>query len=161
MQAKELIGKIAIRTAPNKRGDWSYTDEPILIVNATDDHIYAKKNDFGDIRELIFNQRFTDDNWELFEKVVPKPWSNEMVGDLCCKYKKNLNFSPFMLAPKYKNECGCECDEEIYGKSIIKELFDDIKELEQSEEETPIYIKGLFKPPLDKVKVTVVVDSNA
>ncbi|MFA5324486.1 MAG: hypothetical protein WC373_17550 [Smithella sp.] len=83
MYPKELIGKKAIRTAPVSYGththfmtgeksevkDYSYTTEPLLIVNATDTHIIIKNveesichNPSKD-RLHILNYRWIDNNW--------------------------------------------------------------------------------------------------
>lgn len=75
MKAIDLIGKNAIRTAPTY-GDWSYTDTPILIINATNNHIIfkaigRKAKIFGEeIR--ILNSRWCDDSWIDFDELIKK-----------------------------------------------------------------------------------------
>jgi|GEM_PF-3970748 len=82
MKATELIGKKAIRTAPTKEhGDFSYTNEPVEIVAATNTHVLMKnigwkKKIYGDDVHVL-NSTFCDDNWtdydELIGLVKPEP----------------------------------------------------------------------------------------
>ena len=88
MRATELIGKRAIRTKPIIRErvvggyisggtvynekDYSYTDSPSKIVNATDTHIVAMRKGIGDNKEfrVILDCRFCDNNWIDFDELV-------------------------------------------------------------------------------------------
>jgi hypothetical protein len=76
MKATELIGRNAIRTAPTKAiGDRSYTNTPILILNATDSHIVYKhaapfeKKIFGD-EASVLGCDFADDNWTDYDELM-------------------------------------------------------------------------------------------
>ena len=75
MRANNLIGKLAIRTAPAS-GDYSYTDTPIQIVNATASHV-AYRSVPGSLDEKILgkdirvlNARWCDDNWTNYDALV-------------------------------------------------------------------------------------------
>ncbi len=46
MKVNELVGKLAIRTAPTERGDHSYMETPILIEKVTDNHIFYQHLEF-------------------------------------------------------------------------------------------------------------------
>ncbi len=77
MRATELIGKEVIRTAPTSHGDYSFTSNPIIIINATDEHIiykYPSDNCLGyfDSREKILNFTWCDDNWIDYEELTDK-----------------------------------------------------------------------------------------
>ena len=84
MKARDLIGKLAIRTNPIILGenfitgkanyDYSYTTSPIKILKVTDNHIVY--NYSGTSEEKIFegqyilDKRWIDDNWEDYEKLM-------------------------------------------------------------------------------------------
>jgi hypothetical protein len=76
MKATELIGKKAIRTARTaKIGDGSYTDRPLLILKATDNHIvYAHCADFEvkmfGAELCILGCDFCDDNWTDYDELM-------------------------------------------------------------------------------------------
>ena len=77
MNAKELIGKEAIRTAPNKHPDYSYCSDAVFIVNATDNHIVIKSKgifdngkEYEDITPHILDCRFCDDNWTDYQELI-------------------------------------------------------------------------------------------
>lgn len=94
MNAKELIGIEAIRTAPiysdrqisndyslfggevKSMPDYSYCSSPILIVNATDSHIiyHSKSFDKGeydfDKEPRVLDCRYCDDNWTDYDSLV-------------------------------------------------------------------------------------------
>lgn len=42
MKIKSLVGKSAIRTAPNKIGDHSYMTSHVNIIDADETHIFTK-----------------------------------------------------------------------------------------------------------------------
>lgn len=76
MKATELIGRNAIRTAQTKAiGDRSYTNTPILILNATDSHIVYKhatpfdKKFFGD-QASVLGCDFADDSWADYDELM-------------------------------------------------------------------------------------------
>ena len=76
MKAIELIGRNAIRTAPTEViGDRSYTNSPILILNATDSHIVYKhagsfeKKIFGDATRVL-GPDFADENWADYDELM-------------------------------------------------------------------------------------------
>jgi len=68
MKSTELIGKLAIRTAPTKLiGDCSFTHEVALIVDATEHHTVIqftgiKQGIFGDDK-MILGFDFCDNSW--------------------------------------------------------------------------------------------------
>lgn len=83
MKANKLIGRLAIRTKPVSYGrnnftgeenrDYSYTSEPIHILKVTDNHIVYDYN--GTNNEIfegkhILNNRWLDDNWIDYEKLM-------------------------------------------------------------------------------------------
>lgn len=77
MNAKELIGKEAIRTAPTKSPDYSYCSYPVLIINATEHHvvikskgIFNKDKAYIDIDPHILDCRFCDDNWTDYDELI-------------------------------------------------------------------------------------------
>ena len=85
MEAKNLIGKLAIRKKPIKLGicdftgecnyDYSYTTSPIRILKVTDEHIIYnhkatdEESIFGD-KVCILDSRWNDDNWTDYEKLI-------------------------------------------------------------------------------------------
>jgi len=75
MEAKDLVGKLAIRTGPVAYGDWSYTTSPIKIVKVTDAHIVVsyEGTDEGKIFDtdlFILNTHWLDDKWTDYEKLI-------------------------------------------------------------------------------------------
>ena len=70
MEAKQLIGKLAISTKRTKKtNDGSYTTNPIFILIATDSHIEYRSSLFGgDVYVGIMGIEFCDDNWIDFEE---------------------------------------------------------------------------------------------
>ena len=80
MKAKDLIGKLAIRTKPvvvNDGGvkDYSYTTTPIHITNVTDNHIVydlegTKEESIYGKNTYILNSIWLDDNWEDYENLI-------------------------------------------------------------------------------------------
>ena len=75
MNAKQLIGHNAIRTAATSLGDNSYTETPLLIVHATDTHVVTKhvrdldKRLFG-TNPHVLNYTWCDDNWIDYDELV-------------------------------------------------------------------------------------------
>jgi len=76
MNAKELVGKMAIRSShvmhPNGRIDYSYTDEPIFVKNATDEYIiftYPQKSKLSSEKLHILGHEFCDDNWDNYDQL--------------------------------------------------------------------------------------------
>lgn len=73
MNAKDLIGKRALRTKPvdykNGHHDWSYTGgSPVTIVNVTESHITIRN-----IHGLnVLDSRWNDDNWQEYEAIVQR-----------------------------------------------------------------------------------------
>jgi hypothetical protein len=89
MYAGELIGKLAIRTAPVDRGerevgysgvvtrclDNSFTDSPIIILAATESHIvfkYDSNHDpiLDDGKRQVLNYEYCDDNWTSWDDLM-------------------------------------------------------------------------------------------
>lgn len=79
MKATELIGKIAIRTEPTKTcGDWSYTESPLLILDATESHVlavYANKEEL--MVKILGNKPFIlradfVDGWADYQPIQDK-----------------------------------------------------------------------------------------
>jgi len=74
MRAKELVGKMAIRTAPVQYGngnqDFSYTSDPIEIAKVTENHIVYNREMFGEQHTSILNNRWLDDNWTDYVELM-------------------------------------------------------------------------------------------
>jgi hypothetical protein len=78
MFAKQLIGKLAVRTKPTSYGDYSYCEDPLFIVNATETHVvvkYVKENSLAKMCDLIgkirlFDSRWCDDGWTDYEELI-------------------------------------------------------------------------------------------
>ena len=75
MKAKELVGKMAIRTAPAqfpRCNDNSYSNEGIKILKVTDSHIVYGSKDIctGEFERHILNYVWLDGNWADYEKLM-------------------------------------------------------------------------------------------
>jgi hypothetical protein len=79
MFAKDLVGKLAVRTKASSLGDNSYTTSPVLIVKAADAHIvirFTKEDPIGRMfnvphdRTHLLNYTFCDDAWTDFEELI-------------------------------------------------------------------------------------------
>jgi len=77
MNAKELVGKMAIRSShvmhPNGRIDYSYTNEPIFVKNATDEYIiftYPKGSGLDSEKLHILGREFCDENWNDYDELI-------------------------------------------------------------------------------------------
>lgn len=78
MKASDLIGKNAIRTKSVELSsgikDYSFSDSPVHIVNATDTHIVfeylLEYNRTLASRKRILDDRWCDDNWIDLEFVL-------------------------------------------------------------------------------------------
>ena len=84
MKATELIGRRAIRTKPiemNRESsslfpaknslDYSYTQQPIDILYATDSHIVYDYENYKQEREnRILSCQFCDDNWIDYDELM-------------------------------------------------------------------------------------------
>lgn len=76
MNIKEMVGKKAIRTAPINYGngckDYSYTEEGLLILNVTNNHIVVENTEGGILknRRHILDSRWIDDNWEDYDELM-------------------------------------------------------------------------------------------
>lgn len=76
MQARDLIGHLAIRTKPTSYGDHSYTDSPLRILAVTENHIacgYPKESVFAHIlgnKPHILDYRWLDDNWTDYDELM-------------------------------------------------------------------------------------------
>ena len=76
MKAKELVGKMAIRTKAvdlrNGNQDFSYTSDPIEIVKVTESHIVYKHKMFFEEKEAlsILNERWLDGNWADYTELL-------------------------------------------------------------------------------------------
>jgi hypothetical protein len=116
MYATQLIGKKAIRTKPcslsikgeddspsmgfmgimagtqtGTRYDYSYTDEPLIILAATESHIIIKYPDDsllsrmggGKDKPHILNCRWCDDNWADYDELMKlaEPAIQELVNE--------------------------------------------------------------------------------
>lgn len=73
MQAKELIGKMVIRTKAvelgNGRHDWSYcSGKPVKIINATDTNVVIESS----LGKSILDARFLND-WTCAETLMKSP----------------------------------------------------------------------------------------
>lgn len=74
------IGKEIIRTQPTYKKDWSYTEEPILLLGFTTDGRIRYKHEektcfFGD-REKVLPASFTDMNWITYKKALRSGGNN-------------------------------------------------------------------------------------
>jgi hypothetical protein len=77
MKAIELIGKQAIRKAPitysTGATDHSYTNEPVIILKATDTHIIFKHPEgtiFSSDKLHILDCRWNDNNWIDYDELM-------------------------------------------------------------------------------------------
>ncbi len=75
MEAKDLVGKLAIRTFRTNSRDWSYTSSPINILKVTKNHIMfnhigtREEGIFGD-EVRILNHEYLDKCWADYKKLV-------------------------------------------------------------------------------------------
>lgn len=79
---KKLAGKEIIRIGSTINGDWSFTNEPVLLKGFSSDNSmiiqYIKEyNIFSDERIDVLSVYFTDDNWILLEDAL-KSEDNEL-----------------------------------------------------------------------------------
>ncbi|WP_195308226.1 hypothetical protein [Flavonifractor plautii] len=88
MNAKELIGKNAIREKPIKKAevvssglytigsrvqsipDYTYCVEPVKIINATDHHVVIEREVFGKIHMMLLDERYCDDAWTDYDELI-------------------------------------------------------------------------------------------
>ena len=88
MNAKELIGKNAIREKPIKKAevvssglytigsrvqsipDYTYCVEPAKIINATDHHVVIEREVFGKIHMMLLDERYCDDAWTDYDELI-------------------------------------------------------------------------------------------
>lgn len=114
MKAKELVGKIAIRTGGNRMGDWSYTETPLRIMKATEHHIYVAASNYGEYREMLLDERFIDGKWTSFKDVVPNMYDESIVE------KFNLDLLGITPDPKDSSSLKPQCE----GHSVtIEETY--------------------------------------
>jgi hypothetical protein len=91
MKANQLIGKWAIRTKRTREiGDGSYTDSPIFILKATDNHIiFAHYETFlRGGRPSILNDDFCDNNWIDYKKLIKLPFWVKVLKIIAYKFIK-------------------------------------------------------------------------
>jgi len=75
MKAKELIGKLAIRTGETESGDHSYVDSPLKILKVTEHHIITShertpdEGIFGDKIHILCS-RWLDDKWIDYKDLI-------------------------------------------------------------------------------------------
>ncbi len=73
MEAKDLIGQWAVRTAPVKLDsgalDYSYTTSQVLIVNVTESHIVYKHRICKGLH--LLDARWLDDKWISYNSLSP------------------------------------------------------------------------------------------
>lgn len=113
MRATELIGKKVIRTAPTSHGDYSYTSNPIIIINATDEHIiykYPSNNCFNyfENKERVLNFTWCDDKWIDYKKLVGKRKAKEHLSENDIKILNDINALEFreeLLQLLKKHDC--------------------------------------------------------
>lgn len=95
MNAKELIGRKALRTEPilEKRMDSSlslfpanntfenyfYCTEPVKIINATENHIAVERKGIGDKFITILDKRYCDNNWVDYDDLVNNKNTSEII----------------------------------------------------------------------------------
>lgn len=87
MYPHELIGKLAVRTAPIDYGpsdgglfgdtivavnnDYSYTTDPIRILAATESHIvYQRQEPMFEGKPMLLNSRWVDNNWTDYDALM-------------------------------------------------------------------------------------------
>lgn len=90
MRARELVGKLAIRTAPAENGDGfsdrSYMDRPLKIIAYQRDPItYGYGDEFTEKSTLPYF--WDDDNWALWPKSPLPPNISKAIeaGDFGCR----------------------------------------------------------------------------
>lgn len=67
MQASKLINQWAVRNGPTRRGDMSYTTDPLLITGVFENHITCRRRDSNSSLpgpEHILNKEWLDDMWQ-------------------------------------------------------------------------------------------------
>lgn len=87
MYPHELIGKLAVRTAPVDYGprggglfsdtivavnnDYSHTTDPILILAATESHIvYKRLEPMFEGKTMLLNSRWVDNSWTDYDALM-------------------------------------------------------------------------------------------
>ena len=88
MNAKELIGKKAIREKPILKEevvssdlyiigsrvqsvpDYTYCVEPEKIINATDHHVVIEREVFGKPHTMLLDERYCDDAWTDYDELI-------------------------------------------------------------------------------------------
>lgn len=74
MNAKKLIGKMALRSAPvvvyGGNYNYAYTTKPIKILTATESHIVAEYNWYGKPEVEIINCMYCDENWIEYDHLM-------------------------------------------------------------------------------------------
>jgi hypothetical protein len=76
MQAKDLIGKLAIRTNENMHLDYRFTNEAIKIIKVTESHIVYELPKSPHIKVNypatmhVLNNLWIDDNWIDYEELM-------------------------------------------------------------------------------------------
>jgi hypothetical protein len=96
MKATKLVGKWAIRTkrtrgiGDGRIGDGSYTDSPIFILKATDNHIIFEHYEtfLRDKRPSILNDDFCDNNWIDYKKLIKLPFWVKVLKIIAYKFIK-------------------------------------------------------------------------
>ena len=89
MKANKLIGKWAIRTKPTKDiGDRSYTDSPIFILKANDNHIVCEPCEkwLRSKSPHVLDNDFCDDNWIDYKKLVELPFWAKVLKIIAYKF---------------------------------------------------------------------------
>lgn len=85
MKIKSLVGKSAIRTAPNKIGDHSYMTSHVNIIDADETHIFTKQGNGSDVH-ILDCYSWDDDNWNEFKDQECGHEFSKIVGfRFCCK----------------------------------------------------------------------------
>lgn len=83
MKIENLIGKTAIRTAPNKKGDRSYMTDPRMITDADETHIYTKEGP-TEKEWILAADIWNDGNWKEFKRQKCHHTFSKIVGFASC-----------------------------------------------------------------------------
>jgi hypothetical protein len=110
MQAKDLVGKRAIRTSETRYGDRSYMENYLTILAVTDNHIIAEERIFCVTlgREVVLGHDFVDDNWADYDEFI--------------KLEKSKKDMPFK--PNFQKKCVLKVKFEIKENKLYMQILE-------------------------------------
>jgi hypothetical protein len=83
MHPKQLIGQKALRTKhvtyPSGRIDRSYIDDPILILDVTEDHIVYEWSLGRESHISTLPVEWIDNNWTSYNEFIDRATRNKMI----------------------------------------------------------------------------------